>query len=252
MRTPWPLLLGLLVSCSGVGENAHVIDLRGRTFVSEAVIGRSLVPGTEIRLGFDPSGFSATAGCNSMSGACRFDENVFVVTSISKTEIGCDAPHQEQDNWLATFLLSRPETFINEPRITLTKDVTTVTMLDREIASPDRPLVGTQWIGSGVDSGAGVTVGTDSGLLSVAFGPEGQFQGSSGCQRANGAVVANNSTISFTALTYDGGICPDSDLEPQASSFRFVLNGMEVTFLIEERELTISRAGTTLHFTAAQ
>jgi heat shock protein HslJ len=235
-----------------VDGEASVINLNGRMFVSEAVTGRSLVPGTEVRLGFERSGFSATAGCNSMSGVFRFDHNILVVTSVSSTAVGCDAPHQEQDNWLSGFLLARPETYINEPRITLTKDVTTLTLLDREIASPDRPLVGTQWFGSGINNGAGVTVGMDSALLSVAFGPDGAFQGSSGCQRANGGVVAQSSTIAFTALTYDSGICPDSDLEPQSSSFRFVLNGMDVTFSIEERELTISRAGTTLYFTSAQ
>ena len=97
-----------------------------------------------------------------------------------------------------------------------------------------------------------MTVGTDSALLTVAFGSDGQFQAFSGCQRASGSVVAGNGMISFTALTYDSGICPDSDLAPQSASFLFVLNGGQVSFAIEERELTISRAGMTLYFTAAQ
>jgi heat shock protein HslJ len=252
MRTGWPLLLGLLVSCSAADDERDLINLTDRTFVSESLVGRELVPGTEIRLRFDPTGCHATAGCNSMSGVCRFDHDVLVVAALSTTETACTtSPLQEQNNWLAAFLLSRPTTNVAEPRIALTKDLTTLTMLDREIASPDRPLVGTQWIGSGIDNGTGMTASVDSALLSVSFGADGTFQAFSGCKRASGSVVQRNATIYFTALTYDNAVCPDSDLETLSAPFLFVLNGMEATFAIEERLLTISRAGMTLYFTSA-
>ena len=253
MRTPWPLLFGLLVSCSGPDDERKTINVTGRTFVSQSVVGRNLVPGTEVRLLFDRGGrYTATAGCNSLSGNYSFDFDVLEVSSNTTTNIGCDAPHQEQDAWLAAFLLSRPTTELADPRFTLATQVETMVMLDREVASPDRPLVGTQWIGSGIDTGAGLTVGTDSAVLSVAFGQDGQFQAFSGCQRASGNVVVDTGTVYFTALTYDNGICPEADLQPQSASFLFVLNGMEATFWIEERQLTISRAGIKLYFTAAQ
>lgn len=221
-------------------------------FVSQALTGRTLVPGTEIRLAFD-IGYTATAGCNTLTGAYRFDDDVLVVASMESTTLACDAARQEQDAWLAGFLLSRPTTVLDDPRLTLVKDVTSLAMLDREIASPDRPLVGTQWIGSKIDTGSGVmTTGADLARLSVGFAADGTFQASSGCQRANGTIVSNKATIYFTTLQYDGGICPDSDLEPTSQSFLFVLNGMEVSFAIEERELKISRAGMTLYFNSAQ
>ena len=254
MRTQWPLLFGLLVSCSGADDESYdVIKVSGRTFVSQSVVGRNLVPGTEIRLLFHRGErFTATAGCNTLSGTYRFDGKVLVASAITTTNLACDALHQEQDAWLAAFLTTRPTTELAEPRLTLATGVETVAMLDREIASPDRPLVGTQWIGSGIDAGAGLTVAAELAALSVAFGQDGQFQAFSGCQRATGSVVVDQSTMYFTALTYDGGICPDSNLQPQSANFLFVLNGMEVTFAIEERQLTISRAGMTLYFTAAQ
>jgi heat shock protein HslJ len=149
-------------------------------------------------------------------------------------------------------LQARPKTEVAGSRITLLKDGTALAMLDREIASPDRPLFGTQWVGSGIDNGAGMTVAMGATLPTVSFGPDGVFQAFSGCQRASGSVVTGPSTIAFTALSYDGGICRDSNIEPLSASFLFVLNGMEVTFAIEERELTIARAGMTLYFTSAQ
>jgi heat shock protein HslJ len=253
MRSPWPLLLGLLVSCSGAEDERNVVDLRGRTFVSQSVVGRTLEPGTEVRLAFGRAGCSATAGCNSISyETCNFYDDVLVVAAMSRTEIGCSAPLNEQDNWLATFLQGRPTTDVAGPRITLLKDGTALAMLDREIASPDRPLLGTQWVGSGIDTGAGMTVVMGAALPTVSFSPDGQFQAFSGCQRASGSAVASPSTISFTALAYDGGICRDSNVEPLSASFLFVLNGMEVTFAIEERLLTIARAGIRLYFTSAQ
>jgi heat shock protein HslJ len=252
MRTAWPLLLGLLVSCSAPNAEWDNVDLTDRVFVSEALEGRSLVPGTEIRLRFDPTGYTATAGCNSMSGDYRFDGPVLVVATMSMTNIGCDAARHEQDNWLATFLQARPRTDVTEPRIRLVKEGTTLTMLDREIASPDRPLVGTQWIGSGIDNGYGMTASVDSALFSVAFAADGTFQANSSCQRASGLVVASKQTISFSALSYDTGVCPDSDLQTQSGDFQFVLNGMDVAFAIEERELKLTRAPMTLYFTSAQ
>jgi heat shock protein HslJ len=253
MRTPWFLLFGLLVSCSEADDGRNIVNLSGRTFVSQSVVGRNLLPGTEVRLLFMRGRrYTATAGCNSLSGSYRFDDGVLVVSSTTTTNMACDAPHQEQDAWLGAFLAAGPKTEIAEPTLTLATAVETVAMLDREIASPDRPLVGTQWIGSGIDTGTGLTVAAELAVLSVAFGQDGQFQAFSGCQRASGSVVVDGSTLYFTALTYDGGICPDSDLQPQSANFLFVLNGMEVTFAIEERQLTISRAGMTLYFTSAQ
>ncbi len=253
MRPLWPLLFGLLVSCSaGEGERSF-INVRGRTFVSQALVGRTLVPGTEIRLRFaSGSRYTATAGCNTLSGKYRFDDNLLVVSSNTMTNAGCDPAHQDQDNWLANFLLARPATELAEPTLTLATNVESVAMLDREIASPDRPLVGTQWMGSGIDSGDGVAAITNSAALSVTFAQDGQVQAFSGCQRASGSAVVDGATIYFNALTYDGGICPNADLQPQSASFLFVLNGMEVTFAIEERQLTIWRAGMALYFTSTQ
>jgi heat shock protein HslJ len=254
MRIWWTLLLGLLVSCSpAVDDEGNFINLSGRTFVSQSVVGRTLLPNTEIRLRFERGGrYTATAGCDILTGIYRFDGEVLVVSTVSSTNIGCDVPHREQDTWLAAFLVARPTIDLADPRFTLTTGFETVAMLDREIASPDRPLIGTQWIGGGIDTGGGLIVTTASSAVNVAFGQDGQFQAYSGCQRASGNVVADNRTIYFTALTYDGGICPDADLQPQSANFLFVLNGLEVNFAIEERQLTISRAGMTLYFTSAQ
>ena len=191
MRTWWPLLFGLLVACSGPAEDdGRFINLSGRTFVSQSVVGRTLLPNTEIRLRFERGGrYTATAGCNTLTGLYRFDGEVLVVSTVSSTNIGCDAPHQEQDAWLAAFLVARPTIDLADPRFTLTTGFETVAMLDREIASPDRPLIGTQWNGGGIDTGGGLIVSTNSAVVSVGFGQDGQFQAYSGCQRASGSVV---------------------------------------------------------------
>jgi heat shock protein HslJ len=248
-RTPFFALFGLLVSCAAE-EGPMGVDLSGREFVSESLEGRDLVPGTEIRLRFDKSELSAYAGCNSMSGNYSFDGYALIVNSTSTTEIGCDAALHDQDEWLSAFLRGRPTAMLDDPRLSLSSEDETLILLDRELASPDRPLVGTYWVGRGIGDGTGVTLGPGSTLVTIAFGADGQVAVFSGCQSGSGGFSSDQSTIAFTDLTFDGEPCTDPNLERQSDQVLVVLDGSDVTFRIEESALTLERAGTTLYFTA--
>jgi heat shock protein HslJ len=144
----------------------------------------------------------------------------------------------------------RPTAALDEPRLTLSSPTATLTLLDREIASPDRELVGTPWVGDGIGDGVGVTIGVSSTLLTVAFRSDGRVETFSGCQHGSGGFTATGATLAFTDLAYDGQSCGDPALEGQSESFLFVLDGSDVSFAIEEAQLTIQRAGTTLYFVA--
>jgi heat shock protein HslJ len=248
MRIAWLLAFGVF-ACGGAHEEGG-LDLAGRDFVSESLQGRTLLAGTAVHLRFRSSELSAGAGCNSMSGPYSFDGDKLVMNSMATTEIGCEAPLAAQDDWLAGFLRARPTAELVEPRLTLSTSSEILTLLDREIASPDRTLVGTRWIGAGIGDGVGVSFGPNSTLLTVAFDSDGTVETFSGCQHGSGGFVADGATLSFTDLTHDGVACENSGLERQSESFLFVLDGSNVTFEIEEAELTIERAGTTLYFMA--
>jgi heat shock protein HslJ len=240
-------LFGLLVSCTACGADDG-LDLSGREFVSESLEGRELVPGTQVHLRFDSGELSASAGCNSMFGDYGFDGNVLIVPGMGSTEIGCQAPLPAQDEWLAAFLTARPTAELTEPRLTLSSPTETLRLIDREVGSPDRPLVDTRWIGNGIGDGTAVSFGPGSTLATIAFGSDGDVEAFSGCQHGSGGFAADETTIAFTDLEYDGVPCDDPSLQMLSDTFLLVLNGSQVTFGIEERVLKIDRAGYSLYF----
>lgn len=248
-RTSFIALVGLLVACAAE-ENPPGVRLSGREFVSESLEGRELVPGTEIRLRFGDTTLSASAGCNSMSGTYEFDGYALMMSSMSMTEIGCEAPLHEQDEWLVGFLMAHPTTMLTEPRLSLSTEDETLIMIDRELASPDRPLVGTHWVGSGIGDGTGVSFGPGSSLITIDFGADGIVEAFTGCQNGSGGFTSSATTIVFTDLAFDGEPCTDPNMEQMSDQVLFVLDGSDVSFQIEELELRIERAGKTLYFTA--
>jgi heat shock protein HslJ len=253
LRTSWLGLFGVLLSCAVNDDgSATGLELSGRVFVSESVVGRELVPDTEIRLSFRASELSANAGCNSMFGNYRFEEDALVVSAMGMTQIGCDLPLPGQDEWLAGFLMARPTAELVEPRLTLSSPTETLILLDREVASPDRPLVETDWVGNGVGDGSTVTFAPGWDVATITFGTDGYVEAFSGCQRASGTFTTDETSIDFGDLTYDGVPCTDATLDWLSERFLLVLDGSEVTFEIEERSLRIERAGSTLYFLATE
>lgn len=251
MRSPWFLLFGLLVSCAGTTEDEGGIDLSGREFMSESLEGRTLVTGTEIRVLFRESNLSAHAGCNTMSGNYRFDGSVLVVSEMGSTEIGCDPPLSEQDEWLAGFLQARPAAELAEPRLTLASATETLTLIDREVGSPDRELVGTHWVGNGIGDGTSVSIGPGSDLLTVMFGSDGRVAAFSGCQHGSGDFFASKGVMEITDFTFDGVPCSNPTLDDSSDFFVATFGNGSAAFAIEERQLMISRGLTTFYFLAA-
>ena len=87
---------------------------------------------------------NAHGGCNSISGPYKITGDRFKVTQMASTAMGCEAPLMQQDEWLVDVL--------EDARIALAGDTLTLdngkirmTLLDREVASPDKPLVETMW-----------------------------------------------------------------------------------------------------------
>ena len=91
-----------------------------------------------------------------MSGAYSIDGNRLATSQLSMTEMGCDAARQAQDEWLAGFLGG--VTFdLQGDTLTLADGRVHLTLLDKEVATPDQPLEGTSWVLDGIVSGDAVS-----------------------------------------------------------------------------------------------
>jgi len=170
---PFLLLAALLLgACSAAGASVpSPASLDGRTFLSTGIGGAELVPGTQVRLTFTGGDLGAQAGCNIMGGTYAVDGNRLRTTQMFMTEMGCDEPRQAQDEWLAAFLGNVTFT-LEGGTLTLSNGTIRLTLMDREVVTPDQSLEGTRWVLDGIVSGdavSSVPIGVTADTLN--FGP---------------------------------------------------------------------------------
>ena len=106
----------------------------------------TLVPQTQLQLGFNDGKVTASAGCNGMGGDVRpADGTPLVVDGLAMTEMGCDPARHQQDTWLSESADGRPTLALDGDTLVVTGSTSTLNMRDREVVDPDRPLLGTRW-----------------------------------------------------------------------------------------------------------
>lgn len=110
----------MLASCAddGAGRDAAygltvVADLNhldGTTLVADGIVDpdRALAPDTAIEMSFSADAVSVNAGCNILNGAASIEDYELVVGELASTRMACDGALEEQDQWLMSFLTSRP------------------------------------------------------------------------------------------------------------------------------------------------
>lgn len=179
--------------------------LGGRTFLSTGIEGRILVAGSQIRISFHDGQVSASGGCNSMSGPYLLDGNRLVARSLATTEMACEEPLMAQDTWLAD-LLDGATVGLAGDTLTLTKGDVRLTLEDREIADPDRPLAGTRWVLDGIVSGDAVS-SVPAGVGAALTFSDGRVDVEAGCNRGGGAVEISDTTITFGPIALTKMAC---------------------------------------------
>lgn len=178
--------------------------LDGRTYLSTAIAGADLVPGTRVRLAFQDGNLGASAGCNSMGGAYRLDGDRLVTGQMSMTEMGCEEPLMQQDAWLAAFLGGATVT-LDADTLVLRNGAVTLTLLDAEVATPDQPIEGTRWVLDGMVSGDAVS-SVPAGVTAAIRISAGRIDVEAGCNMGGGAVDVTADTLAVgpVALTKRG------------------------------------------------
>lgn len=258
------LALGVLAAAcgqdAGGGLGGDQPDtLLGRTFLSEAVtengLPRPLVDGTQIRLTFHPDGrLSATAGCNQIGGSVEVGPDRIMVGELAMTEMGCEPPYHEQDQWLADFLGRGPAYALDAGRMTLDAEGAVIQLVDREMAAPDRALEGTVWRLDAIRDGAG----QDSAVSSVSGAVETTLVFAEGrvavrvevCNQGGADVEIGESTLSVSDLemTLIGCEGPPADAE---AAIVAVLQG-EITYQVDAASLNLTHpSGKGLHLRAS-
>lgn len=227
----------------------------GKTYLSTAVTEdgepKQLVPKTRIRLEFartpnknadGPRVYDvvrAHVGCNSMGTAVAAGELLthgrLWIDGIGGTQVGCQPPLRDQEEWLKTFLTSNPSWRLNGDELTLTSGSTTITLLDRRIAEPDFPLDGIRWKVVATITNADLRHHHQAEAW-ISF-DRGHLTGWTGCNELSGTVTRNNTELTFSDVATTARACTAQTAAMQAAILATL--GPAVTYTIDYNQLTL-------------
>jgi heat shock protein HslJ len=162
-----------------------------------------------------------------------------VARSLITTEMGCSEPLMAQDRWLAD-LLDGATIALDGATLTLSKGGTLLTLDDREIADPDRDLLGTRWVVDGLVSGDAVS-SVPAGVVAALTFSEGRVDVEAGCNRGGGGVEVADATLDFGPIALTKMACGASAMAVEQLVIQ-VLSG-QVEFAIEAGVLAIDAGG---------
>ena len=234
-----------LVASSPAGSTQATLD--GRTFLSTKVEGHDLVRGSTIRLTFQDGRIGVSAGCNQMSGSYAFVGGHLKTGQMATTEMGCEPPLMAQDVWVGTFLDGATVTLAGDT-LTLVNGGVTMTLTDRKVADPDRPLQGTRWVVDGIIAGDAVS-SVPAGVTASLTIANDQLRVQIGCSGGVALVQATATTLTIGPIApMQEGCAPDGSAIQKA--VWAVLSG-QVTYAIEADVLTLTSGPAGLMLRAA-
>jgi heat shock protein HslJ len=251
----------VLVACSGGGGAATANPsggpaaaapatseaLDGKTFVSTGMTGATLVEGSTVTLGFEGNRISVSAGCNQANGAYEIVDGVVKLGLLATTEMACEAPLMAQDTLVTSFLDGSTATLAGDT-LTFTKGDVTLTLLDKEVATPDGTLEGPRWVVDAVQTGSTVSSVPAGATAALTFAPR-TVAVEAGCNSGNGAYTVDGDTITFGPIALTMMACP-ADKMALESAVLSVLQG-QATYEIDAKTLRLVNGENGLHLTAA-
>lgn len=233
--------------------------LDGRTFLSTGVtvggVAKELVAGTRIRLAFKQDALSAAAGCNTFGATFQLAGAVLKTSGGAMTEMGCDGPRQDQDEWLFGLLGSSPTLALSGDQLTLAAGTTVITLLDRRVAEPDLPLTGRTWTLESIISGDAASSVPTGVTATIEFGADGGVRVASGCNTGAGrytvepGATASTGTLAISDLAMTKKACPGAAGSVETSVLGR-LRAATITFEIEASQLRLRAADGGLDFRA--
>jgi heat shock protein HslJ len=218
-----------VAACSSSGASTAptpaALDLNGHTYLSTGSTGVTLVPGTQVTITFKDANLSASAGCNSMGGAYKLEGDHLTTAQMITTEMGCAAPLMAQDQWLAKFLTD-VRLAQDGATLTMTQGATTLTLLDKTVATPDKPIEGTLWILDAIASG-GAASSIPQGVVSTLRIVDGKAEVDTGCNTGGGDVTVTGDSLTFGPLVLTKKAC-QADTAAVEAAVTKVLTGTVV------------------------
>ncbi|MEU2037542.1 META domain-containing protein [Nocardia niwae] len=221
----------------------------GRTFLSTDVEGTPIPGGGPLTISFTEDRVAADAGCNKFTGAVSLDDQVLHVSGLATTLMACEDERYGADEWLSGLLNSRPAWRLDGSRLTLRSPDRTVTLLDKKVAQPDKPVKGTSWLVTALitDNSRIRSRAIDEAQPTLTIAEDGSVSGSTGCNRLTGSAEVSGTRITFRIATTKM-LCSPEVMEVDQSVLK-ALDG-KTTATVDAGTLTLRNdngAGLVLH-----
>ncbi|MGW0158327.1 META domain-containing protein [Mycobacterium sp. NPDC003323] len=228
-----------LVGCSGTA-GAEEPSPEGRTFVSVGVTGDQIPGGGPLTLEFVDGRVSAFAGCNRGSGMADLAGGQLSTGDLATTMMACPPPFDAADAWMTRLLQSRPAWTLAGDDLTLSGAGLTVTLRDKEVLDPDRPLIDTNWrVDSLITRDAVMTsVVLEQAKPGLTIRADQTVVGWTGCNTFYGRAEVTGQTVAFGPVNTSGPACTGEVGELEQAVLR-ALTG-EVSAIIESDVLTLT------------
>lgn len=192
----------------------------GHTYISTTVQGTPIPGDGPLTLTFADNRVSGYAGCNTASGSVTFDRDVLRVGDLASTLIGCPEPQADADQWMNTLLTAAPTWRLEGTTLTLRAKDQTVTLVDRKVASPDKPLKGTDWVVTEIITQDARTTSRTLAETrpTLLIAEDGTVSGTTGCNRMTGSadIAPSGSPITFRLATTRMA-CPPEVMEVESA-----------------------------------
>jgi heat shock protein HslJ len=237
-------VLALVLVLAGCGNStAAGSALRGHTYLSDSVTGRSLAPGTRVSLKFTDDGrLVAGAGCNTMSGPVTVDGDKLVLDDLPMTVIACDQARQGQDKWLYDLLGGNPTWRLDGSTLHITAGSTEIVLSEPKAAG----LTGTTWeLDTIVD---GDLASSTSAKATLEFTGQ-KVTVFTGCNTGSAQYQMSGQRLHVSTVAITRKACPP-DLTQAEQAVLATLDG-DVDFKIDGTTLTLTNpSGAGLRLTA--
>jgi len=224
-------------------------SLDGKEFIATEIVqdgsAKDVVTDTTVSIRFNSNGsISASTGCNSLFGDYTIKNNVLSVFDIGSTLMGCDSERSEQEQLVQNLLTSSPEVLFDEDTITLVATLADgselkVTLLDKEVATPDLALSQGTWKVNAiiVDS---THMGSDWGNpATFTFNDDGTFTLFTGCKPGKGNYAVEENEITFPDYSVTEIACENFDTSLETAVLNMLNSKSAITFDIDADRLTL-------------
>ncbi len=151
----------------------------------------------------------------------------------------------QSDAWTTTLLTSAPTWSLDGDTLTLTSDDATVTLQDKKIVTPDRPLQGTTWTVTSLISPDAIStsLALETSAPELTIAADGSVSGTTGCNRMTGSAQVSDTTVTFTPMATTRMACPEENMDIERQILA-VLDG-EVSYTVDADTLTLRKPDNT-------